>query len=600
MNWQETSYFIILINSLIASSLISIYAFTIRTTPGALVLAALCGGVSIWLIGYAFELNSHNLTLAILFAKIQYIGIVSMPVCWLLFSMYYTRATHLIKRRFFILISIVPIATLLLTWTNEQHHLIWSTTQLSNQGIFSIMKPSYGFWFWVHTIYSYICTLAGSLLLLIMSIRRLTFHRARQIMIGFVSFFPLIVNGLYLSELSPWGKFDLTPLGTFGATVLLAWGFFQPRMLDIVPVARWAIFENLRDRVLVLDNQNRIIDVNQSAVMQIGRSSKELIGIAVQDALAYWPKPMQRYLDIQEVSEEFHNFTNGQIRWVYVRIFPLLDKHGNHTGRMVVWRDITSLKLAQAALSAARDQAESANRAKSAFLANMSHELRTPLNAILGYCQLLQIPSYRANQENFVQNLEAIQIAGGQLLALIDNVLLLSRIEAGREMLLLENIQVAELIDEVVHQHQALYMQNGNKLVIDYANNSMTMHSDKQKLRQILSNLLHNAVKFTHNGYISLGVDMQSDEQGRECAHFTIADTGIGIAPDQLSHLFDAFQHEDGTMSHRSDGTGLSLTISRKYCQLLGGDMRVESAVGLGTTFELYLPRDISDEHMRG
>lgn len=563
-------------------------------------LAALCAGVSIWLTGYAFELNSHNLALAILFAKIQYIGIVSVPVSWLIFSMYYTRSTELLKRRAFLLVGVMPCITLLLAWTNEYHHLIWSSTQLSSQSIFSILKVTYGTWFWIHMAFSYVCTLGGSLLLLLMSIRRLTFHRTRQIMIGMVCFFPLVVNGLYLSGLSPWGKFDLTPLGTFGAAVLLAWGFFQPRMLDIVPVARWAIFENLRDRVLVVDSQNRIIDVNQSAVMQIGRSSKELIGLAVTDALAHWPKPMQRYLHVQEISEEFHNFTGGQTRWSYVRIFPLLDKRGNYTGRMVVWRDITNLKLAQAALSAARDQAESANRAKSAFLTNMSHELRTPLNAILGYCQLLQIPSYRADQENFSQNLEAIQIAGGQLLALIDNVLLLSRIEAGREMILVEAFQLAELVDEIVQRHQGLYEQNGNTLLINYGNNSMTMHSDKQKLRQVFSNLLHNAAKFTLHGHITLSLTEESDEQGREWVLFTISDTGIGMAPEQLSHLFDAFQYSDGNLMHRSDGTGLSLTISRKYCQLLGGDMRVESASGLGTTFELHLPKDISAEHMRG
>ena len=117
MSWQDTSYFIILINALIASSLISIYAFTIRTIPGALVLATLCAGVSIWLLGYAFELNSHNLAFAILFSKIQYIGIVSVPVSWLIFSMYCTRNTDFLKHRAFLLVGIMPCITLLLAWT---------------------------------------------------------------------------------------------------------------------------------------------------------------------------------------------------------------------------------------------------------------------------------------------------------------------------------------------------------------------------------------------------------------------------------------------------------------------------------------------------
>lgn len=593
MGWQATAYFILLINSLIASSLISIYALTIRSIPGALVLSILCAGVSIWLLGYAFELNTHNLALAILFGKIQYIGIVSMPVSWFIFSLYYTRKTEWIRRRYFVLMSIIPCITLLLVWTNEAHHLIWSSTELHYQGIFSILKVSYGTWFWVHMVYSYIFTLGGSFLLLMLSIRRLTFHRTRQIMIGLICFIPLVVNGLYISGLSPLGKFDLTPLGTFTAAVMLAWGFFQPRMLDIVPIARWAVFENLRDCVLVVDQQNRIIDVNQSALVQIERSSKEIIGLAVTEALAHWPRPIQRYLDVQEITEEFHTFRDGQTRWSFVRIFPLIDKHGNHTGRMVIWRDITNLKLSQAALATARDQAESANRAKSAFLSNMSHELRTPLNAILGYCQLLQIPSYRANPEHFSDNLGAIQLAGGQLLALIDNVLLLSRIEAGREMLLIETFSIAELIDEVVQRHKPVYEQNQNTLLIQYADTNIVMHSDKQKLRQILCNLMSNAAKFTQRGTITLRMRQEHDSQQDRLVVCKVSDTGPGIGTEQLSHLFDAFQQTDGSMPNRSDGTGLSLTISRKYCQLLGGDLRVESVLGIGTTFEVRVPMEI-------
>jgi signal transduction histidine kinase/CheY-like chemotaxis protein len=232
-------------------------------------------------------------------------------------------------------------------------------------------------------------------------------------------------------------------------------------------------------------------------------------------------------------------------------------------------------------------EAQEANVAKGQFLANMSHELRTPLNAIIGYSEMLIEEAEDLGEDALTPDLQKIRTAGHHLLGLINDVLDLSKVEAGRMDVHLEPFGVQETLDGVLATVGPLLAQNGNRLVVHTDALPERLHSDPTKVRQILLNLLSNAAKFTRDGTVTLDAGPRGDGLA-----FAVRDTGIGMTPEQLAKLFQPFTQADASTTREYGGTGLGLAISRRFAELLGGDITVESAFGEGTTFTLTLPLD--------
>jgi GAF domain-containing protein len=246
---------------------------------------------------------------------------------------------------------------------------------------------------------------------------------------------------------------------------------------------------------------------------------------------------------------------------------------------------------------------ELASQHKSDFLANMSHELRTPLNAIIGYAELLQEECTDLGDEDYIPDLQKIHSAGQHLLTLISGILDLSKIEAGRMTVFLEEFDLPTLAGEVEAMVRPLVEKNGNTFVVECPADAGVMHADLVKVRQVLFNLLSNAAKFTEAGTITLrvareavGGDSELSTQDSELISFAISDTGIGLTEEAIGRLFEAFSQADVSTSRKYGGTGLGLALSRQFCRLMGGDITVESEPGKGSTFTVTLPATVSDE----
>jgi signal transduction histidine kinase len=279
--------------------------------------------------------------------------------------------------------------------------------------------------------------------------------------------------------------------------------------------------------------------------------------------------------------------TGAQL-WLDVTISPMRATDGRTLGGLLVARDVTERKRVADVILASKNAAEEANRAKSGFLARMSHELRTPLNSVIGFTNVMRRNRDGRLNADDVTYLERIDANGRHLLTLINEVLDLAKIEAGRETVQLEPTAVGALVREVVADLDVRASGASVRLVADVPDEPLLAVTDAAKLKQVLINLVGNAIKFTPTAG-SVTVRVASDQTGGPATRVEVEDTGIGIAEDRLVAIFDAFEQADDQTSRRYGGTGLGLAISRKLCTLMGHDLIVHSEVGRGSVFMVLL-----------
>jgi len=357
------------------------------------------------------------------------------------------------------------------------------------------------------------------------------------------------------------------------------------------------LFKNNPHPMWVYDLETlEFIAVNQAAVQHYGYTRDEFLNMTVADIRP--PQELPRLLENispVDVGIEFagvgqHLKKDGTIIDVEITSYTLVFDSRN--AELVLAHDVTYRLQAEAEMYKAKEAAEAASLAKSQFLANMSHELRTPLNAIIGYSEILQEEALDLGEEDFVLDLKRIHHSGQLLLSLINDILDLSKIEAGHAELELETFDVSEVVQDIARTVEPLFLRNTNRLNVECHNNIGELYSDQIKFTQILFNLLSNAAKFTHKGTVTLSVErIKKDEKSRNSEQLIIkcTDTGIGITPEQLQKLFQPFTQADASTTRKYGGTGLGLAIAQKYSQMLGGEITVSSEFGKGSTFTLML-----------
>ncbi len=351
MQFQYSPYIFPLLVSTIIASFVAIYVWQRRATAsGAMALALLALACAEWSLGYALEIAGADLPTKIFWGKSQYIGIATVPLLWVIFAYSYSTKGIRITRRNVILLSIVPLITLILAFTNELHHLIWKDIRIHTVGTFSALEVTHGFWFWMYWMYSNTLLLLGTTFILQSFNRMKGLFRRQNIILLIAVLTPWVGNVLYVSGLSPIPNLDITPFAFTISVVVFAWGIFSFRLVNLAPVARDLVVEKMPDGMIVLDAQGSIVDINPALQKALGVVVSQVIGQRAKDLFNAWPALVERYENMLEAQDEVV-FGEGESQtWYELRMSPLLDSRDRLLGRVVTVRNISEKKRTEEAL----------------------------------------------------------------------------------------------------------------------------------------------------------------------------------------------------------------------------------------------------------
>ncbi|MCC9075025.1 response regulator [Litorilinea aerophila] len=582
MSGQVSLLLLPLLMGAVISITLTLYAWPQRAVIGSRTFAYLTATLAVGILAYIVQAYSHELAVKAAWHGLTVLSFTGVAILWFVFVLQFSGFDHRLPRWAYGALAVPTLVMIFLLWTNPHHGLVARGYVLFREGELTILDFQYGPALLAYLGYCYLLV-AISGLILIDNIRRGDgfYYRRQSLLFLIAMFIPWIGDILYLNQVGILARTGDPGPYTFSASILLvAWGLFRYRILDITPVARETVFRSMTDGVIVLDARRRIVDMNPAAEQILQTSLHSLLGRPIDRVPFFEGYPIQ-----DDTTGQLAMGQGPGTRWYDVRVTPL-QKEQTSTGSLLVLRDITESRAAQQLLQQAKEAAEESARAKTAFLANMSHEIRTPMNAVIGLTTLLLDTRLSPEQRDF---LEIIRSSGEALLAVINDILDFSKIEAGHLELERIPFSLRGCVEDVLDLFAPQVARKGLDLCYELeAGVPETVVGDPNRLRQILLNLISNAFKFTDQGEIVVTVNAVDSGEGH-ILHFSVRDTGIGIPRDRLKRLFKSFSQVDASTTRRYGGTGLGLTISQRLAELMGGRMWVESQEGVGTVFHFLI-----------
>ncbi len=628
------SYHVLLpLAALVVAVVLMIRAWRYRTRPIATTFLVLMSALAWWSLAVVLEHASLSLPDKIFWVKMSYFGIVTLPTTWLVFTLQYANREKWLTRRNLAILTILPVLTLVMVWTNDVSHLMWKDIWLDTSLSPPVDAVTHNIWFWVQASYFYLLILLGTLTLLNAFLHSSGIYRKQVGTMLLAMAVPWVANFLYIAGIGPFSVVDPTPLAFAISGAAFLWGLARFQLLNIMPIAHEAMFMNMVDGVIVLDAQNRVIELNPAAQRIVDRKRSDTIGQPYSLILPGQAGLIPLKAEMTEKQAVISLGEDQTQRYYGVSISPIQTRQ-RFSGHLVLLHDDTErvkaevesrervrletelierkkaavklsrlnkeLRLLNLQLEAKVEErtrqlaeavttAEAANKAKSQFLASMSHELRTPLNAILGFSQILNEQYFGSLNEKQVEYVTDILDSGKHLLSLINDILDLSKIEAGKIELEMSTVNIKELLQNSLVMVKEKALVHGISLNIQTSDgiDTMEIRGDARRLKQVMFNLLSNATKFTPDGG---SITVEAKRNGRELV-VSVSDTGIGITPEEQKKLFKEFYQISSDIQNKSQGTGLGLAITKNIIEKHGGRIWVESeGLNKGSRFIFTLP----------
>lgn len=587
MDFQFVPYSVL---AVISAGIALFLAFVIwqrRPGQGVYPFVILMLALALWCVMNFGEQNSRTLVGKLTFLRFAYIGILTIPAAWFVFIKAYIGQDKWLTRQRLLLLSIEPLIVWVLILTSASNDLYWSRFDLALMDNYVVTDTDTGVLFWVHAAYTYILLLVSAIILFRAFLRSPELFKGQMTFLLIGSFAPWIANALYITGNSPLPEsVDLTPIAFTITGLSVGWSLYRFRLLDIVLVARESIIEKMNDAVFVLNEGGYILDANRATLRLLNKAANDVIGQPAESVLQNQKGLVDQYRRAEIAQDEITLPIGDELHYFDMAISPLYNQHYQVMGRIVSLHDITPLKQLNQQLEAAREAASQLAKQKAEFLATMSHELRSPLNAIIGYSEIMVEELSEPLSPKTHKMVKRVHENGKQLLDLINDILDLSKLESGYFQVDAKAFACIDLADDVLSQMNVLAEKKGLKLELKIAEDfPETIIGDAGRIKQILINLISNAIKFTEQGKVSLNVLREN-----QTMVFEVCDTGKGIPAESLDKIFEEFSQVDSSSEHRHESTGLGLSIVKKLLTAMQGSISVESVLGEGSTFRVRLP----------
>ncbi len=586
------AFFFLCFASLILSLVVAWFAWRQRRFAGAGTFAVLSIFQALWTLGYIGELAATGIKQKMFWDSFQNIGSFSIPVALLIFSWEYGRARLTNLWRWWIVLMTLPVIYMVIVFVDplggysRLNAVIIPASETSPFAALQYGYPRALYWMF---IYVYLVLAVALIELIRRIIMARGVFRTQLILVTAGLLIPIIASIATLAGVVEiYGQRDISPL-TFGFSSLIVLATLRRyRLFDLVPVARERVAEVMRDSVLTLDSQDRVVDFNPSARRMLG-AEITLLGKSAGDSYPW----LAAHLDHTDKEIDVELGDKTQPTYYNVTFTPLTDSVGQNNGTLVLVRDVTARTRAEKALETlyseqvqVAEKLRAVDNIKSQFLASMSHELRTPLNAILNFTEFVALGILGEVNDAQVDALNKSIDSGRHLLSLINDVLDMTKIESGMMKLFVEpDINIHAELRQVIATAETLLSEKPEVTFIkDIDANLPTLLGDRRRLRQVLLNLISNAVKFTDEGSVTLSIKHRGENM-----LFAVTDTGPGIALADQSMIFEPFRQTETGIRHAT-GTGLGLPISKRLVESHGGRLWVESEPGDGAAFYFTIP----------
>jgi signal transduction histidine kinase/DNA-binding response OmpR family regulator len=574
-----------LVPNLLATAILTftgIYGLVHRSRPLALTFALLMFCSAWWSLVYALEILSTDFATKVFWVKARFVGLGPAVSLWLVLVIQHAGGKNWFRGWRWLLLAIHPIAVNVLSFTGESNTLFRYDYTLLATGPLELIQYKNGPLFWLQYLYVQVVIWGMCYYLYIAYRKRNPLQRYQT---------KLIIGGVAIFMFSDiFHKFGLTPLPHYHPTpalqaitgLVMFLAVFRYRILDLMPVTRSMVMDSILDIIIVLDDDNNLMDINRSG-REFFRLGGGWLGRPPGGALRQ---------SLQELSEKAAVYPHhietpiereGQLRFFDASVEEIRFREKWIVGKFIHLRDITERKQALEKAAEMAERAESASRAKSDFLAHMSHEIRTPMNGVIGMLNLLLDTPLSSEQRQLA---ETAGRCGEFLLSLINNILDVSKIEAKKIELESVDFNAREVLEDTIELLAARAREKALEIIYWIEPETpCLLRGDPARLRQILTNLGANAIKFTERGEIHLRVGLEDQDDDKATLRFSVADTGIGIPADRQAALFAPFIQADSSTTRRFGGTGLGLAISRHLVEMMSGRIGLESQEGKGSTF---------------
>jgi signal transduction histidine kinase len=588
------SYALSLLIAAVISLSLAIFVWTRRGVAGAKLFVLLMATLTIWSLGYGFELASSDLSAMRRWVIFEYVGIAFAPVLWLLFTLHYSGWADRLRRWHYGALMIIPALTLLLNASNERlHWLYYQEVGLDLNGPFPLLAISPGPWYWVHVGYSYLCMLAGALVLTRLWLHTPGLYRRQVTLVLIAACLPLGLNVAYIAGIRPFERIDLAPFAFTATGMLVTLGIFRFSLFDLTPIARNSLFEGLSDPVLVLDAQGRLADLNQAARTALGPGFQPVLGQSAAESLTPWPALAALCVGSDDSRAELDLATQPPATYEATRS-PLRDQRGRRLGQILVLRDITQRRRAELERLDMERQVLYTQKLESLGLlaGGIAHDFNNLLMSILGNLDLarLDMAADHPAQEALGDAERASRRAADltrQLLAY-----------AGKGAFVIRAVNLSGMVEEMA---AILRVSVGRHIRFLLSLDSDLPHfqGDTSQIQQIILNLITNASEAigAHHGTITLSTGMrraEADELARSrleqkpdpglFVYLSVTDSGMGMDATTLERLFEPF------FTTKDYGRGLGMATVLGVVRSHGGAVIVESAPGSGATITVLFP----------